>query len=171
MPLVEAFHAEWPELSYDVTIKVEHLLKHRELLGVLRRTGCAFVTTAVESLDDEILAKLAKGHTRADFAEALRLTRAEGLPLAPTFIPFTPWTTVSGYGAFLRELAELSLTEQVAPVQLAIRLLIPEGSLMLELPDVRAMVGQFDRTALCYPWKNTDPRVDILWNEAQRRRR
>jgi radical SAM superfamily enzyme YgiQ (UPF0313 family) len=165
MPLVEALHAEWPELSYDATIKVEHLLKHRDLLGDLRRTGCAFVTTAVESLDDDVLTKLAKGHTRADFAEALRLTRAEGLPLAPTFIPFTPWTTVSGYGAFLRELADLELTEQVAPVQLAIRLLIPEGSLMLELAEVRAMVGSFDRTGLCYPWKNVDSRVDDLWRQ------
>ncbi len=67
MPIVEALHREWPDLTYDVTIKVEHLLKHRDLLPVLRRTGCLFVTTAVESLDDAVLATLAKGHTRADF--------------------------------------------------------------------------------------------------------
>jgi radical SAM superfamily enzyme YgiQ (UPF0313 family) len=163
IPLVETLHREWPELSYDATIKVEHLLKHRDLLADLRRTGCAFITTAVESLDDAVLALLAKGHTRVDFLEALRLTAAAGLPLSPTFIPFTPWTTVAGYAAFLRELADLGLAEQVAPVQLSIRLLIPQGSLLLELPEMSRMVEPFDAAGLYYPWKNADPRVDALW--------
>jgi radical SAM superfamily enzyme YgiQ (UPF0313 family) len=163
MPLVEALHRQWPELSYDATIKVEHLLKHRNLLPDLRRTGCAFITTAVESLDDAVLARLAKGHTRADFLEALRLTRAADLPLSPTFIPFTPWTTLAGYAGFLRELAGLGLAEQIAPVQLSIRLLIPQGSLLLELPEVGSMAQPFDPAGLCYPWKNADPRVDALW--------
>ncbi len=162
MRIVEALHREWPELSYDVTIKVEHLLRHRELLPRLAATECAFVTTAVESLDDEVLERLQKGHTRADFVEALGLARAARLPLAPTFIPFTPWTSMAGYAAFLRELAELGLAEQVAPVQLSIRLLIPEGSLLMELPDVRAMVEPFDPRALCYPWRHADPEVDRL---------
>lgn len=172
MPLVEALHREWPELSYDATIKVEHLLQHRGLLPGLRRTGCAFITTAVESLDDAVLATLAKGHTHADFLEALRLTRAADLPLSPTFIPFMPWTTLAGYAGFLRDLVELNLAEQVASVQLTIRLLIPQGSLLLELPEVREMVQPFDDAALCYPWKNADERVDALWrrvNDAVRR--
>ncbi len=163
MRIVEALHREWPELSYDVTIKVEHLLQHRALLPELRRTGCAFITTAVESLDDAVLETLCKGHTRAGFIEALRLTRAAELPLSPTFIPFTPWTTLESYAGFLRELAQLGLAEQMAPVQLAIRLLIPQGSLLLDLPEVRRMVGAFDPAALCYPWKNVDPEVDALW--------
>src|SRR5207248_5980601 len=91
--IVESLHREWPSLTYDVTIKIEHLLQHRELLPVLKATGCAFVISAVESLDDAVLEKLAKGHTRADFVEALRLMRTVGLPMSPTFIPFTPWTT------------------------------------------------------------------------------
>jgi radical SAM superfamily enzyme YgiQ (UPF0313 family) len=90
MALVEALAREWPRLTYDVTIKIEHLLRHRELLPRLARTGCLFVISAVESLDDAVLEKLAKGHTRADFVEALRRMRAAGLPMAPTFIPFTP---------------------------------------------------------------------------------
>ena len=162
IPIVEALHAEWPHLTYDVTVKVEHLLDRRDLLPVLRRTGCLFVTSAVESLDDAVLEKLAKGHTRAGFEEALRLMRAAGLPLAPTFIPFTPWTTLASYREFLRAMVDLELAGQVAPVQLAIRLLLPEGSLLLELPEVRAMAGPFDARALCYPWKNADGRLDAL---------
>jgi radical SAM superfamily enzyme YgiQ (UPF0313 family) len=165
--IVEALHDHWPWLSYDATIKIEHLLQHRDLLGVLKATGCLFITSAVESLDDAVLEKLAKGHTRADFLEALALTRAMNLPLAPTFIPFTPWTTVDSYRRFLRELAELDVIEQVAPIQLAIRLLLPEGSLLLDLPEIRAIAQPFDSRLLCYPWRHTDPAVDALQASVQ----
>jgi hypothetical protein len=84
------------------------------------------------------------------------------LPMSPTFLPFTPWTTLSSYREFLQELVELELAGQVTPVQLAIRLLIPQGSLLLDLPEVREIVGPFDAAALCYPWKNADPAVDEL---------
>jgi radical SAM superfamily enzyme YgiQ (UPF0313 family) len=162
VPLVEELHARWPELSYDATIKVEHLLDHRELIPVLRRTGCLFVTSAVESLDDRVLERLEKGHTREGFIEALGLMRAAGLALSPTFIPFTPWTTMEGYREFLRDLVGLGLAGEVAPIQLAIRLLIPEGSRLLELEEVREMVGPFDVRSLAYPWRNADPEVDRL---------
>ncbi len=167
IPIVEALHEEWPWLSYDVTIKVSHLLQHRDLLPILKRTNCAFVTSAIESLDDTVLGKLDKGHTRADFLEALALTRAIGLPLAPTFIPFHPWTTMESYREFLRTLAALDLSTQITPIQLAIRLLIPEGSLMLELAEIRQRVGLFDARALYYPWQNPDPAVDALSAEIQ----
>jgi radical SAM superfamily enzyme YgiQ (UPF0313 family) len=160
--IVEALHREWPRLTYDATIKIEHLLEHRDLLPRLQATGCLFVTSAVESLDDQVLEKLAKGHTRADFLEALDLTRAVGLPLSPTFIPFTPWTTRDSYRSFLCELANLDLAAEVAPIQLAIRLLIPEGSLLLELPEMRALVEPYDARALAYPWHNPDPALDPL---------
>ena len=162
MPLVEALHREWPKLTYDVTIKVEHLLHQRALLPDLRRTGCLFITTAVESLDDAVLEKLAKGHTRADFIESLRLTRVAQIPLSPTFIPFHPWTTPESYRDFLRTLAELDLASHISSIQLAIRLLIPQGSLLLELPEVRDLVDPFDPIALCYPWRHPDPAVDAL---------
>jgi radical SAM superfamily enzyme YgiQ (UPF0313 family) len=152
--IVEALHREWPRLTYDVTVKVEHLLRHRELLPVLKSTGCLFVTSAVESLDDAVLEKLAKGHTRADFEKLVGIMKAEGLPLSPTFIPFTPWTTLASYREFLRALVDLELADQIAPVQLAIRLLLPEGSLLLELPEIRAMVEPFDAHGLCYRWRS-----------------
>jgi radical SAM superfamily enzyme YgiQ (UPF0313 family) len=168
MALVEALHREWPALTYDVTIKIEHLLQHHSLLPALKATGCLFITSAVESLDDAVLERLAKGHTYTGFRQALDLTRAAGLPLSPTFIPFTPWTTRESYRRFLRELRDLGLAEQVAPVQLAIRLLIPEGSLLLELPEIREIVEPFDSHALCYPWRSPDPAVDALQKSIHR---
>ncbi len=165
--ILQEMHREFPALTYDVTIKVEHLLKHAQHLATLRDTGCLFVTTAVESVDDAVLEKLEKGHTRADFLRVVELFRKTGLALQPTFVPFTPWTRVEGYVELLRVLAEQQLVAAVAPIQLAIRLLIPAGSRLLELPEVRGMVGPFDAAGLVYPWKHADPRMDTLCDEVQ----
>src|ERR1700722_1831544 len=162
MRIVDELHREWPGVTYDATIKIEHLLKQRELLPRLRETGCLFVTSAVEAVDDAVLAKLDKGHTRADFIEVAREFRSTGLTLAPTFIPFTPWTTRESYRELLELLAELDLVEHVAPVQLALRLLIPRGSRLLELEDVQAVLRAFDEPALLYRWRHPDPAVDAL---------
>lgn len=163
--IVEAVHREFPELSYDVTIKIEHLRKHDDLLSALRDTGCLFVTSAVESVDDAVLGKFDKGHTRADFLAVVARFRELGMTLLPTFVPFTPWTTLDGYNELLDIIAHDDLSENVAPIQLAIRLLIPAGSRLLELPEVRAMVGPFDSAALVFPWKHEDARVDALARE------
>ncbi len=164
---MEEFHRRWPQLTYDVTIKIEHLLKNAELLPVLRDTGCLFVTSAVESVDDAMLARLDKGHTRADFLAVVARFRELGLTLQPTFVPFSPWTTLAGYSELLAVLAENDLVEHVAPIQLGIRLLIPRGSRLLELEETRARVGEFDASALFYPWKHDDARLDALAERVQ----
>ncbi len=167
LAIVEEMHREFPALSYDATIKIEHLRKYARELPRLRDTGCLFVTSAAESVDDAILARLDKGHTRADFLEVARQFRDLGLTLQPTFVPFTPWTTIEGYRELLRAIAEAELVENVAPIQLAIRLLIPGGSRLLELQEVREMAGAFDREALAYPWRHADARVDELQRRVQ----
>jgi radical SAM superfamily enzyme YgiQ (UPF0313 family) len=167
MELVEEFHRRFPALTYDVTIKIEHLLKQKQHLAALRDTGCLLVTSAVESVDDEVLRRLDKGHRRADFLDVYRIFGELGLVLHPTFVPFTPWTTLESYLDLLHVLCESDMVENVAPIQLAIRLLIPAGSRLLELEEVRNMVASFDASALVYPWKNPDPRVDALGEEIE----
>jgi radical SAM superfamily enzyme YgiQ (UPF0313 family) len=167
MELVEEFHREFPKVTYDVTIKIEHLRKYQQHLPTLRDTGCLFVISAVESVDDTVLEFLDKGHTREDFVHVVKTFRDLGMTLHPTFVPFTPWTTLDGYLDLLRVLHQQSLIENVAPIQLGIRLLIPEGSRMLELEDVRRLMGPFDPQSLAYPWKNPDPRLDALSETVQ----
>ena len=162
LKVAEALHARFPDLTWDATIKVEHLLDHADLLPRLQQCGLLFVVTAVESVDDAILDRLAKGHTRADFEAALAHCRALGIALAPTFVPFTPWTTLAGYRELLATLLRVKLVEAVPPVQLAIRLLVPQGSHLLHLPEFAARVGAFDEALLGYPWQADDPRVDAL---------
>lgn len=165
--IVRALHREFPALSYDATVKVEHLLRHAALLPELRATGCVLVTTAVESLDDAVLQCLRKQHSRADFDRVLELTRGLGLALNPTWVAFTPWTTRASYPAWLRTIADCELVDQVAPVQYGIRLLIPAGSLLLELPDAPAWLGEYDAERLSYRWRHPDPAMDTLAEEVQ----
>jgi radical SAM superfamily enzyme YgiQ (UPF0313 family) len=160
--IVEQMRAEFPQLTWDATIKIEHLLQRRDLLPTLKNTGCLMVTSAVESVDDAVLARLEKGHTRADFREVVGLLRQAGLNFSPTLIPFTPWTSLEDYRDLLRTLVELELTNQVAPVQLGLRLLIPGGSRLLDLDEVREIVEPFQPEALVWPWRHRDPAVDQL---------
>ncbi len=165
LTVMEGFGRAFPGISYDVTIKVEHLLAHADAVPRLRDTGCAFVTSAVEAVDDQILLKLEKGHTRADFDRVVRLCAGAGPTLTPTFVAFTPWTTLEGYCDLLQTIDRLGLVEHVSPIQLAIRLLIPQGSRLLELKDIRGVARGFNPVSLTHPWTHSDPRVDALQTE------
>jgi radical SAM superfamily enzyme YgiQ (UPF0313 family) len=167
IPLAEALHREFPQLTYDVTIKVEHLLRYAQLLGMLRATGCLFVVSAVESLDDITLQKLKKNHTRADFFRVVDKCRGADITLQPTFVPFTPWTTFEQYLDLFEQLHRLELSEAIAPIQLGIRLLIPPSSRLLELEEIRTLVDPFDPKGLVYPWRHENPAVDMLAEEVQ----
>jgi radical SAM superfamily enzyme YgiQ (UPF0313 family) len=166
--LLRDMHAEFPNLTYDVTIKIEHLLEYRDYLPLLKQTGCAFVVSAVECVDDYVLSHIfEKGHTRADFVEVACLFRKIGLELSPTFIPFHPWMSLEDYEDLLATIADLQLVENISPVQLSLRLLIPEGSRLLELPEAQAAVDKFDPAALSYRWQHPDPRVDRLQRDVE----
>lgn len=165
--IVSTLHEQFPDVTYDCTIKVEHLLKHAELLPLLRDTGCLFVTSAVEAVDERILRIFRKQHTVADFARAVALMEDHGIALAPTFVAFTPWTTLRGYLDLLEKLVELRLVNAVPPIQLAIRLLVPEGSYLLRESEMHPHLQAYDPHMLGYPWRHPDGAVDQLQESVQ----
>jgi radical SAM superfamily enzyme YgiQ (UPF0313 family) len=159
-------HAEWPALTFDFTAKVEHLLEQRARLPELAECGCLFIISAAESLNDTILGYLAKGHTRADIVEALRLAREAGIPLRLTWVAFTPWTTIDDYRELLDFVEAQALVDHVDPVQYTLRLLIPPGSLLLDLPELQPHLGPLEPETLSYRWTHPDPRMDRLQQAA-----
>ncbi len=160
--VVQAVAKRFPGLTYDVTVKVEHLLQHKQVIPELRDTGCVFITSAVESFDDVVLERLQKGHTRGDIERAVDICQAAGVPIAPTFVAFTPWTTLESYRDFLTEIDRLELVNSVAPIQLGIRLLVTSGSPLLGLDDSDFRPGSYDEARLLYPWHHKDPTIDRL---------
>jgi radical SAM superfamily enzyme YgiQ (UPF0313 family) len=166
--IVEAVAAAHPGVTYDAVVKIEHILRHRDVMRVLRDTGCLFVTSAVESVDDHVLRRLDKGHSSGDFARAATFMRELDVPLVPTFVAFTPWTTRETYLEMLDAIEGLDLVEQVAPIQLAIRLLIPEGSRLLELEEIQRLVEPYDQVSLAFPWRHPDTAIDALQRDVFR---
>jgi len=160
--IIQTMHADHPDLTWDAVIKIEHLLKHQELMPELRDSGCILITTAVESVDDYTLKQLDKGHTAADLKHVVALMRNTGIALAPTFVPFTPWTTLDNYRELIDALVELKLIQSVNPVQLSLRLLIPEGSRLLELPQEETCITEHNPASLGYEWTHKNPAVDTL---------
>jgi radical SAM superfamily enzyme YgiQ (UPF0313 family) len=162
LAVARAIHAAHPAVTFDVTVKIEHILKHRDVFAELGALGCAFVVSAVESLAPRVLDILDKGHTRADVDEALAILDAAKVPLRPTFVPFTPWTTLDDYLALIDWIETRGMIDHVDPIQLAIRLLIPPGSLLVDHPETRPHLGALEPEKLSYAWTHPDARMDRL---------
>jgi len=160
--VVRALHAEFPAVTFDCTAKIEHILARPEVFPEFAAAGCVFVVSAVESLSDVVLANLDKGHTAADVARALGVVRGAGIALRPSFVAFTPWTTLVDYLAMLAFVEAHDLVDDVDPVQYAIRLLIPPGSALLARPAIGPYLGPLDPAAFTYRWTHPDPRMDHL---------
>jgi radical SAM superfamily enzyme YgiQ (UPF0313 family) len=160
--VTRAVHAEFPTLTFDFTTKIEHILKHHDLFPEFAGLGCLFAVSAVESLSDTVLANLEKGHSRADVFEALTIMRRAGIVLRPSLVSFTPWTTLNDYVEVFDVVEREGLIDHVDPVQYAVRLLIPPGSLLLERPAVQPFLGPLDQAAFSYRWTHPDRRMDGL---------
>lgn len=162
LAVARALAAAAPGVTWDATIKVEHILKSRALFPELARLGCVFVVSAFESRSDRVLGILAKGHVAADEPEALAIVRGAGISLRPTFVAFTPWTTRADYLALCRFVVDEQLEAEVDPIQLALRLLVPPGSLLLGHPELTPHLGPLEEEALTFRWTHPDPRADAL---------
>ena len=162
LAIVRAMHERFPELTFDCTTKVEHVLEHAEVWEEMAASGCLFVVCALESVNDEILVRLDKGHTTAEAVLALDLLREHGIETRPSFMPFTPWTTPRDVLEIVDFVAAHDLVANVDPVQYTIRLLVPEGSLLLERKDLREHLGPYEAERLSYPWRSADPAADRL---------
>ncbi len=105
------------------------------MLPELAEAGCAFVVSAPSSRSTtRILADLDKGHTVADMSEAVIALRSHGIEIRPSWLPFTPWTTLDDLVDLVDFVVAHDLVANVDPVQYSVRLLVPEGSLLLAEP-------------------------------------
>jgi radical SAM superfamily enzyme YgiQ (UPF0313 family) len=168
LAVIREIHAEFPELTFDVTTKIEHVLRHRRVLPELAACGCVFLVSAVESLSDVVLEHLDKNHRRADVFEAQRLLADVGIALRPSLLPFTPWSTLTDYFELLDWIRARDLVAAVDPVQLSIRLLVPPGSLLASYAPMQRFLGPLVPDRFSYAWVHPDPRMDELQSEVAR---
>ncbi|HEX3565110.1 MAG TPA: CUAEP/CCAEP-tail radical SAM protein, partial [Acidimicrobiales bacterium] len=163
--VVAAMHERHPHLTFDCTTKVEHILRQPEALPDLADGGCAFVVSAFESVNDTTLAALDKGHTVAEASAAIVALRDHGIEVRPSWLPFTPWTTIEDLVDLADFVLDHDLVPNVDPVQYTIRLLVPEGSLLLSRSDMTPHLGPYDADHLGWTWTHPDPEIDLLQRE------
>jgi len=162
LDVARRLHRDFPLVTFDFTAKVEHLLRRAGDLPELGALGCLFVVSAVESLSETVLGHLDKGHTRADVEVALAATRAAGIALRPTWVAFTPWTTLRDFVEVLDWVAARDLVDHIDPVQYSLRLLVPPGSLLVDHPGMRPYLGALVAADFSYEWRHPDPRMETL---------
>jgi radical SAM superfamily enzyme YgiQ (UPF0313 family) len=168
LEIARQLHAEFPDLTFDFTTKVEHILEFRDVLPRFAALGATFVVSAFEATSDAVLARLHKGHTLADMDAALAILRASGLAPQPTWMPFTPWTLLDDYLHLLHWMRTRDLIAHVPAVQLSIRMLIPPASALLEDNAAAPWLGKLDAPNFSYTWTHPDPRMDELQRQVTR---
>lgn len=159
---VRDMHGGFPELTFDITTKVEHILEHGDVFAELRDCGLLFVVSAVESMSGRVLDILAKGHSPADAVRAVHVLRRHGIAMRPSFLPFTPWSGVSDYLELLDFIDGNDLREATDPVQLTIRLLVPDGSLLPPREEMQPHLVDYDPATLSWRWRHPVAAVDVL---------
>ena len=160
--ILRAMHETFPSLTFDFTTKIEHILKNREHFPEFAQLGCRFVISAVEILNEQVLTILEKHHTRTDVEAAIDIVHGAGIALRPTWVPFTPWTTLDDYLEVLKFIDTHGLVYHVDPVQYAVRLLIPPGSYLLNRPETKELSLVLDESSFSYTWVHRDARMDEL---------
>ncbi|MEE2709708.1 MAG: CUAEP/CCAEP-tail radical SAM protein [Gemmatimonadota bacterium] len=165
LKIARRLHDAFPKVTFDITTKVEHVLEHKQVFEELKSLGCAFVVSAVESVSQIVLERLKKGHTRVDIDQALHILNEAGIPMRPSLVAFTPWTTAADYLEMLSFIEERALIDHIDPVQYTIRLLVPPGSALLDQPDTESWLGPLDQNGFTYHWDHPDPRMDTLYRQ------
>ena len=160
--IVRGLHERHPELTFDCTVKVEHILRHRDVWDEFAKAGCLFVVSAFESMNDDVLDLLDKGHSANDAAAAVHILRDAGIDIRPSWLPFTPWSTRADIDEMFRFISAHDLIESTDPVQMGIRLLIPQGSLILDVEGIDRYLGAYDSDLLSHTWSAADPAMDRL---------
>lgn len=162
LEVTRELHRHFPEITFDCTTKVEHILEHREVWPELAANGCLFVISAFESVNPEILRHLDKGHSAAEEAEVVALLREQGIEIRPSWLPFTPWATPLDILEIMDFVIANRMVGNVDPVQYTIRLLVPKGSLLLDHPEIQPYLDGYDEKRLTYDWSAADPALDLL---------
>ena len=158
---VERMHDEFPNITFEYTTRVDHILEHRSVVAELREMGCTRITSAFEFPTDKVLQTLHKNCTVADLEEATRFCQTIGQDLNPTFILFNPWVSPDDLLAFDDFIQRNQLQNAIEPIQYETRLMLYKGSPLLSDPLIQTL--QLTEHEFHYDWAHPDPLMDEIY--------
>ena len=162
LKILEKLNNEFPSVTYDSTIKVQHIIKYKDYFKELNNLNMLFVISAFETTNDLVLEILQKNHSARDLDESIEISKVNNIDIRPTWMPFTPWTETTDLHNIIKLIEKYQLRETVDPIQLTIKLLIPKHSLIIDRPEIKKYLGRYDTESFSYRWSYEDIKVDQL---------
>ena len=162
LKILEKLTKKFPSITYDATIKVEHIIKYQDYFKELTNLNMLFITSAFETTNNRVLKILEKNHTYKDLEQSISISKQYNIDIRPTWMPFTPWTNLVDLINIVTLIEHYELRETVDPIQLTIKLLVPKGSLMLKRPEFKQYIGEYDQDSFTYLWNYENSKVGNL---------
>ncbi|MDP5276631.1 arsinothricin biosynthesis radical SAM protein ArsL [Chengkuizengella axinellae] len=161
--ILRKLHQQFPNLTYDFTTRVDHILENKETLAEMKQLGVKFITSALEFPSKEVLDAVAKDTSIEDITEAIAYLREIDIKLNPTFIMFNPWTSLDDIVTFRTFVEDNALGDLVDPIQYETRLYLYKGSPLLHKESIQSL--DLTEYEFHYDWKHPDPKLDELYYE------
>ena len=162
LKILESLNEKFPSITYDSTIKVEHILKYKKYFKELSSLNMVFVISAFETTNDLVLSILEKNHTSNDLNNSIEISQDFGIDIRPTWMPFSPWTELNDLSNIVKLIEKYELRETVDPIQLTIKLLIPKHSLIIKKPEINKYLGNYEKNSLSFKWEYENNDVEKL---------
>ncbi len=159
--VIEAIHNLFPELTYDITLRLDDVIRYREFFADLKAFGCVEITSAFEFPSDQVLKEFEKKITLAEMNEGLEILRQTGIKIVPTFITYNPWMDNKQLAEFGDYLKDTKLMEDIDEMQLKTRLLLYKGSPLLDNDTIKSL--ELVDKGTYYDWKHADAQVDEMY--------
>ena len=162
LKILESLNKKFPTITYDSTIKVEHIIKYKKYFKELSSLNMVFVISAFETTNDLVLSILEKNHTSNDLNTSIEISQDFGIDVRPTWMPFSPWTELNDLSSIVKLIEKYELRETVDPIQLTIKLLIPKHSLIIKKPEINKYLGNYEKNSLSFKWEYENNDVEKL---------
>ena len=160
-------HERFPDLTFDCTVKVEHVLAHPDIVAGVRRRGLPVRRLGLRERRRRHAGpprqgpyRRRRGRPRSD------CSARDGIEVRPSWLPFTPWTTRRQLQALLSTSSPgHDLVGNVDPVQYTIRLLLPPGRCSSTIPTSSRTSASTTPIGPSHTWRSADPAMDELQRE------
>ena len=154
----------YPDLTFDFTTRVDHILENAEFFKELANCNLSFVTTALEFPGEQVLNAVGKNISIDQIETAIRLLRSLNIEINPTFIMFNPWMKMSDVIHFKKFVDRNNLEKTIDPIQYETRLHLYKSSPLLKSPALKGI--ELEEKEFHYEWKHPDPAVDELYKKS-----
>jgi radical SAM superfamily enzyme YgiQ (UPF0313 family) len=162
--IMRKLHALYPELTYDITTRIDHILENVDAIKEMGELGLKFITSALEFPTDRVLNAVLKEFGTDEIEAAIAVCRDSKVTLNPTFVLFNPWTSLEDLIGFDQFVTRNRLEDQIDPIQYETRLHLYKGSPLLSEPFIQSL-GLVENE-FHYEWSHPDPRVDELYQRS-----